>query len=333
MKSATIVIPNWNGMQFLKTCMDSLRIQDTDDFETLVIDNASEDGSAEFLRENYPEARVEVMRENLGFAGGVNEGILRCGSEFVILLNNDVECDRSFVSSLLRAIKSDEKIFSVSSKMIRFRERELLDDAGDLYTVLGYQAQRGTGQRADDPKYNRRCSVFSACAGAAIYRKRVFDEIGLFDTSHFAYLEDIDVGYRALIYGYKNIYEPSAVVYHIGSASSGGVKYNDFKVKLSARNNQYLLYKNMPGFFRALNALPLAAGRAYKRRFFKKRGFSAAYEEGLRLGRENRKKLRKVAFRASHFRNYIKIEAMEIRFAFVYISEYLSRRKAKRRDG
>ena len=210
--------------------------------------------------------------------------------------------------------------------MIRFYDRTKLDDAGDLYTVLGYQAQRGTGRPADDPRYLKPAGVFSACAGAAIYRRSVFDEIGLFDVMHFAYLEDIDVGYRALIYGYKNRYEPSAVVYHVGSGASGAVQYSDFKVRLSARNNRYLIYKNMPGFFRGVNALPLFIGGLVKRRFFKKRGFSEAYEEGRALAVKDREKLKKVPFSASHLMNYVKIEFLEIGYTFTYVFEYLLRR-------
>ena len=233
MKNVTVVIPNWNGMRFLKTCLDSLRRQDTDDFETLVVDNHSEDGSVEFIRAHYPEVRLIVHEENLGFTGGVNAGIEASESPYVLLLNNDTECDPGFVRALFTAIDRDPRLFSVSSRMIRFGERDVLDDAGDLFTVLGYQAQRGTGQPVRDPKYLKPNRVFSACAGAAIYRKSVFEEMGAFDPDHFAYLEDVDVGYRAMIYGYRNVYEPSAVVYHVGSASSGEVQYSDFKVRLT----------------------------------------------------------------------------------------------------
>lgn len=329
MKKTTVVIPNWNGMKFLKTCMDSLRTQDTDDFEILVIDNASEDGSVEFLRREYPEARVEVMEKNLGFSGGVNEGIRLSETPYVLLLNNDVEAEPGFVRELTESIERYPRAFSVSSKMVRFAERELLDDCGDIYTLLGWQAQRGTGQRTDDPKYNKPCKVFSACAGAAIYRKEVFEEIGLFDLDHFAYLEDIDVGYRAKIYGYENRYEPKAVVYHIGSGTSGAVQYSDFKVKLSARNSIYLINKNMPALQRGLNALPLWIGRKIKAKFFEKRGFKAAYEEGLKEGRANKNNVRKVPFSMKHLGHYISIEGLLIKYLFVYVFEYLKRHQGE----
>ena len=325
MKKTTVVIPNWNGIDYIRVCLDSLRAQDTDDFEVLVIDNASADGSDRVVEEEYPEVRLARMPENLGFSGGVNEGIRRTETPYVLLLNNDIECDPGFVRNMTRAIEEDTRIFSVSARMINYRERELLDDCGDFYTVLGWGAQRGVGQKVTDPRYLRPAKVFSACAGAAIYRTAVFSEIGLFDTDHFAYLEDIDVGYRARIYGYENRYEPTAIVYHWGSGSSGAVKYSDFKVRISARNNIWLCWKNMPAFYRGLNAFPLWLGRTLKRRFFKNLGFEKAYDEGIREGYEKRKGTKKVPYSWKHFGNYLKIECALIGNTFVYLSEYLRR--------
>ena len=325
MKKTTVVIPNWNGMKYLKTCLDSLKGQDTDDFEVLIVDNASEDGSVAFIRENYPAVRLIVNEKNLGFSGGVNIGIEACDTPYVLLLNNDVECSPHFVRALTEAIERDPKAFSVNPKMVNYRERDLLDDCGDLYTVLGWQAQRGVAQKTDDPRYAKPKKVFSCCAGASIYRRAVFDEIGLFDLSHFAYLEDIDVGYRALLYGYRNLYEPSAVVYHIGSGSSGAVKYSDFKVRISARNTIYVAYKNMPAFQRAVNALPMYAGRKLKQRFFKDLGFEKAYLEGVREGLNTRKNLKKVPFLWSRFFRYFYIEGLLIKNTFTYVNEYRRR--------
>ena len=329
MAKTTVVIPNWNGMAYLKTCMDSLEKQDDCDFETLIIDNASEDGSSAFLREHYPWARVEVMPENLGFAGGVNEGIRLTKTPYVLLLNNDVEVEPHFVKALEDAIDRDPKIFSVSSKMIKFRERHLLDDTGDRYTVIGWQAQRGTALPVTRKHYNHPASVFSACAGAAIYRMSVLQEIGAFDPAHFAYLEDIDLGWRARIYGYKNRYEPSAVVYHIGSASSGAVTYSDFKVRISARNSQYIVYKNMPAFQRFLCAFPMWIGRKVKKRYFDRLGFGEAYQEGLQEAEGDREKLKKVPYKAAHFWNYVKIQCRMTSDTFVYAIEYAQRKIAR----
>lgn len=329
MKKTTVVILNWNGMRYLKICLDSLRAQDTDDFEILIIDNASEDESVAFIRENYPEMPVEVMESNLGFSGGVNEGIKRCKTPYVLLLNNDVELDPAFVRCMTAAIEKSDRIFSVSSRMVNYRERDILDDAGDLYTILGWGFQRGVGQKVTDPRYLKPCKVFSACAGAAIYRRAVFDEIGMFDLMHFAYLEDIDVGYRAKIYGYESRYTPDAIVYHVGSASSGATKYSDFKVKISARNGIFLAHKNMSPLQRVLNAFPLYVGRAVKRRFFVKNGFVESYDAGIKEGLERRKETRVVPYTLKHAGNYIAIEFQLIGNTFIYVAEFLKRRLKK----
>ncbi|MBR3642812.1 MAG: glycosyltransferase family 2 protein, partial [Parasporobacterium sp.] len=184
----TVVIPNYNGKRFLKKCLESLEKQTYTHFETLIIDNASSDGSAEYIKANYPWAEVVVMRRNLGFAGGVNEGIRLCRTPYVLLLNNDTESDPEMIRELVRAMESSEEIFSVSCRMIQYHNRKLLDDAGDLYTLLGWAVQRGVGQSLSN--YKKQDAVFSACAGAAIYRKYILDRIGYFDETHFAYLED-----------------------------------------------------------------------------------------------------------------------------------------------
>ena len=137
----------------------------------------------------------------------------------------------------------ERNCFSMEAKMIQMREPEKLDGAGDYYCLLGWAFARGKDQPVE--KYQKCDRIFSACAGAAIYRKELLEKIGLFDEAHFAYLEDVDVGYRANLYGYRNLFAPDAAVYHAGSAVSGS-RHNPFKVELTARNNLYLIYKNMP---------------------------------------------------------------------------------------
>ena len=157
--------------------------------------------------------------------------------------------------------------------------------------------------------------------GRAIYRRELFEKIGYFDEMHFAYLEDIDVGYRAKIAGYDNIYCPTAVVYHVGSGTSGS-KYNSFKVKLAARNNVYLNYKNMPLFQLVLNALPIGLGMAVKFGFFKKMGFAKDYAEGVKEGFATAGKCRKVPFRWKNFFHYVGIEAELIWGTLLYVWEF-----------
>lgn len=333
--------------------MAALDKQSAGDFCVLIVDNGSADGSVQWIEENLPgfvrirpgeklpaepERRktdsgcqgypiyLMEMGENTGFSGAVNAGIRASCTEYVILLNNDTEPEPDYIRELEKAMEGSPRIFSVSSKMIQLYEKRLMDDAGDLYTVIGWAFQRGVDQRSSG--FTRPRRVFSACAGAAIYRRAVFDEIGYFDELHFAYLEDLDVGYRARIAGYENWYCPEAVVYHVGSGTSGS-KYNPFKVRLAARNSVYLNYKNMPLLQLAVNALPLAFGYAVKIRFFSKRGFGADYRAGLKEGFSTLKKCRRVPFRVRNLGRYLRIEWELIVNTFIYASDLIKRRVIK----
>lgn len=324
-KRATIIIPNYNGLRFLEPCMTALSRQTCQDFAVLVVDNGSEDGSVEWLKKQGISAIF--LKENTGFSGAVNAGICAVDTPYVILLNNDTEAEPEYVEELLKAIEASPRIFSVSPRMLQLYHRDLVDDAGDMYSIMGWAYQRGVGQEAD--RYDRPCHIFSACAGAAIYRREIFDEIGLFDEMHFAYLEDLDVGYRAKIAGYYNRYCPSSVVYHVGSGTSGS-KYNSFKVKLAARNNVYLNYKNMPALQLLVNSLPIALGILGKYLFFKKRGFEKDYLEGIKEGILTGQKAKKVPFSKENLSNYLAIEWELIYGALLYIYEF-SRRQIRKR--
>lgn len=324
MKKTTIIIPNYNGLHFLPPCFAALEAQTVHDFEVLVVDNGSADGSQAWLTEhNIPSI---FLPENTGFSGAVNVGIRAAKTPYVILLNNDTEPLPSYVEELERAIEASPRIFSVSPKMIQLYHKDLIDDAGDMYSLLGWAYQRGVGQETE--RYNRSCHIFSACAGAAIYRRQVFEKIGYFDEMHFAYLEDIDVGYRAKIAGYYNWYCPKAEVYHVGSGTSGS-KYNSFKVRLAARNNVYLNYKNMPAVQLLLNSIPLLAGIGVKYMFFRKRGFGKDYVSGIWEGIRTVRRTKKVPYDRKHLQNYLAIEWELIYGTALYIYEF-SRRQIRK---
>lgn len=322
----TVIVPNYNGMKFIDICLAALEKQSIKEFKTLVIDNGSSDGSIEFIRNKYPKVHLVERGKNYGFSNAVNTGIQMSDTPYVILLNNDTQVEEFFVEELVKAIKKNPRYFSCSSKMLNFAERHLLDDAGDLYTIVGWQFQRGVGR--SETSYNRPVKIFSACAGAAIYRREIFEKIGYFDEGHFAYLEDIDVGYRARIHGYKNVFCPSARVYHVGSGTSGS-KYNDFKVKLSVRNSVYLNYKNMPLLQLIVNALPLLMGYFVKWLFFIRIGFGKTYVDGLKEGLTTLSSCRKVPFRWKNLKNYLKIQLELICNTLLYIYEFIMRRSMK----
>mgnify|MGYP001297155929 FL=1 len=321
----TIIIPNYNGLSFMEPCFEALEAQTMKDFKILVVDNGSTDGSVEWLKER--EIPSIFLPENTGFSGAVNVGIRAADTPYVILLNNDTKVAPHYVEALERAMDRSEKIFSVSSKMIQMYHPDLMDDAGDMYSVLGWAFQRGVGR--PEKLYKKSCRVFTACAGAAIYRREVFETIGYFDEMHFAYLEDIDVGYRARIAGYDNIYCPAALVWHVGSGTSGS-KYNSFKVKLAARNNVYLNYKNMPCLQLIINAIPIAAGIFVKYSFFRKLGFGKDYLEGLKEGIRTAKKCKKVAYRPERLKNYLAIELELLAGTFLYVYEFAVRQIEKK---
>ena len=323
----TIVIPNYNGKHFMEPCLSSLSEQTYKDFHILVVDNASSDGSIEYMEENYPDIELIKLQKNYGFSKAVNIGIQHSRTPYVILLNNDTTVDTRYVEEMVKAIEKSPKIFSVSSKMIQMYHPELIDSAGDLYTLSGWGVCRGCGRPVSN--YTKYDEIFTACAGAAIYRRSVFDEIGYFDENHFAYLEDIDIGYRARIYGYYNMYCPTALVYHVGSGTSGS-KYNSFKVKLAARNNLYLNYKNMPALQLVLNFIPLAIGYFVKYLFFCKIGFGEDYKEGFIEGLQTAKLQKKVKFQFKHLGNYLLIEIDLIKYTFDYIKDWFSRKLFKK---
>lgn len=305
MSKVSVVIPNYNGKHFLEECLLSLRQQNIDDYEVVLVDNGSKDGSVSFVKEHYPEVRLIELKRNYGFCKAVNAGIKKVDSEYVILLNNDTKAEENFIKELIAAMEEHPKCFSGQAKMLQMSQPELMDDGGNYYCALGWAFACGKGKPAKDYTEPRR--IFAACAGAAIYRRELFEEIGYFDETHFAYLEDIDIGYRARIAGYENRFIPQAIVHHAGSGTTGS-KYNDFKIRYSSRNSIYLIYKNMP-FLQILINIPfLIAGYVAKMIFFGKKGYLGEYMAGIRSGFQLIKKGGKVKFKMKNMKNYIMIQ-------------------------
>lgn len=313
MKKSTIVIPNFNGMQYIQTCLESLYTGTTKEIAVIVVDNASTDGSMELVRDRFPQVKLVVNQTNTGFSHAVNQGIRLSRTPYVILLNNDTQADLSFVHELEKVMDNDKRkrFFSASAKLVSLYDKEKTDDAGDYYCALGWAFARGKGKCAAD--YDKDCDIFASCAGAAIYRRELLEEnqVGLFDEEHFAYFEDIDIGYRAKIFGYRNRFAANSIVYHAGSATSGS-RYNAFKTRLASRNSVYLIYKNMPVLQILLNLPLLITGFLVKMLFFVRKGMGRDYLTGLwkgiRLlagpaGRKHRQR-----FEKKRIRNYVLIQ-------------------------
>lgn len=304
----TVVIPNYNGRNYLQDCLTSL-LEGSEVPAIIVVDNGSADESAAMVKEKFPMVKLIALPENRGFSAAVNIGIRETGTEYVFLLNNDTVVLKDTIEELEAAMERHPKAFSVAAKMLQMKNPELIDSAGDFYCASGWAFARGKDRKNE--AFSKETSVFSACAGAALYRKAVFEKIGDFDENHFAYLEDIDVGYRAKIYGYRNYYAPASVVLHAGSGSSGS-RHNKFKVDLSSRNSIYLIYKNMPVLQVLLNLPFLLLGYLVKILFFQKKGLGADYMKGLgkgfRLAFSGKGREHKVKFSMKHFGNYVIIQ-------------------------
>ena len=334
-----IVIPNYNGLRFLDDCMNVIDAQTVDHFLTLVIDNGSGEEDTKWLKSWQEKDKVHrkliLNEENLGFSGAVNQGIrfaMEHNIEFTLLLNNDTKVAPDFVEVLENRMDKDskKKVFAISSKMVKMHDPSIMDDAGDQMTVLGWQFQRGLDEPSSLKRWNTESEVFSACAGAAMYRTEHFEKVGLFDENHFAYLEDIDLCYRAQLYGFKVLYCPEALVHHVGSGTSGS-KYNAFKVRLSARNSLYLLYKNLPLFMVILNILPILAGYLIKILFFTKKGFVKSYMEGIFEAFSKFKTLKRAKINEVPPMRYLTLELRLIAATFEYASRLMRRYSPKAR--
>ena len=324
----SVVTPNYNGLKFLNMYFESLAIQSRFIEEIIIVDNGSKDGSIEFIEEfidsyNYSiPIKLIKNEDNLGFAAAVNQGIKASSSEFIYSINNDVELEYNTIETLINAMKTSisngERPFSCASKMIQFHDRTLIDDAGDEYTILSWTKKSGDGVAVDLDKYNKKREIFTSCAGAALYRKSVLEEIGMFDDNFFAYVEDIDLGYRARINGYKNYFIPESIVYHYGSGTSGS-RYNEFKIKLAARNNIWLIYKNFPWPQKVVNFVFYFLGFLIKYLFFVKKGYGNVYLSGIKEGLNDKNKINKTKFKKSNWKNYFKIEWKLIKNTFEYL--------------
>ena len=303
----SVVTPNYNGERFLKNFLESLNEDSEYIGEVIIIDNGSSDASLDYLKSNafnFPIVLIE-NKENLGFAPAVNQGILKARNELIFSINNDTEIKKGSIKALTDLITSANDIFSVQAKMLQYDNKELIDDVGDEYNLLAWTKKTGENHRSSE--YEDVRDIFSSCAGAAMYKKSILNEIGLFDDNFFAYMEDVDLAIRSRINGYRNLLCPDAIVYHIGSATSGS-RYNEFKVKLAARNNVWVVYKNFPIPLKIVNFIFLFFGFLIKYLFFVKKGFGSTYLAGIREGLSARGKINKVKFESKNIKNYFKIE-------------------------
>lgn len=241
MPRASVIIPTWNGVEILQHALASLARQRFRDFEVVVVDNGSTDGTLRFLRDRHPEVRVVAFPENRGFAVAANAGIKVAEGEVLVLMNNDIEADPEWIGALVGGMDRYADAGACASKMLSWADPSRIDSAGDDLGLFAYAIGHG---QPDGPAFGRTGEVFSACAGAAAYRRSVLEEVGLFDERFFAYLEDVDLGARIQLSGWRCVYLPDAVVHHRGSATANRVPA--LKLRLLMRNSLIVFFRYMP---------------------------------------------------------------------------------------
>lgn len=240
---ASVIIPNWNGKHLLKTCLRSLYKQTLKKIEIIVVDNGSTDGSVQYVKKDFPGIQVISLDKNYGFAKAVNEGIKKSKAKLIMLLNNDTEVDKDCLKFLTEAIMVHRDVGFVAAKMLNFYHRDIIDAAGDFIDEVGHANNIGLGEK-NCPKFNKSGYTFLVTGGGGIFKRAIFQRIGLLDENYFAYFEDVDLCLRAQFQGYRGWYEPKAIIYHIHKATSS--KNIAFLEYLQFRNMTQTIIKDFP---------------------------------------------------------------------------------------
>lgn len=241
--AVSVIVLNFNGRQWLAPCLDALATQEgAPSFETILVDNASRDGSAAYVRGAYPEVRVLETGANLGFAAGNNAGARIAQGHTLVFLNNDTEAAADWLARLTASLSARPACGMATSRIVRLDDPSRVDSAGDGYLRAGGAFKRGHGGRAGD--YAQPGEVFGACGAAFAIRRDVFDALGGFDESFFMVYEDVDLSYRAQLLGHRCWYAADAVVRHAGSATLGVA--SPMAVFYGQRNLEWTWLKNTP---------------------------------------------------------------------------------------
>jgi len=239
----SVIIPNWNGRDLLKDCLKSLKNQSYKNFEIILVDNGSTDGSVEYVKNNFPKVRIISLQKNFGFARAINEGVKVSRAEYIVLLNNDTSVDKEFIKKLIECAELHPEVISVNSKLLNFYNKKIIDGVGILINEVG-QARSIDWQEKDKGQYNSEQYIFGATGGASLFRRESFVKLGLFDENYFMYSEEVDFAFRAQFQRYKSIFCPEAKVFHKHKATakkfSAHVEYWQF------RNMTQTIVKDFP---------------------------------------------------------------------------------------
>ena len=234
---ASVVVVNWNGKHLLTECLDSLFAQSMKDFEVILVDNASTDGSVEFARKNYPKARIIQNKSDVGYAIACNVGAKAAKAGIVVLLNNDTQLERDWLVNLLAPLERDKSIGAVGSKLIFYDNRNFINSIGTFVSVLGFSGSLGDWKPRGD--YSEEAELFAPCGGAVAIRKRLYEKIGGLYEPYFLYEDDVDLGWKVWNAGSRVVLAPDAILYHKYSHLQRPYKYY-----YMTRNKQWSFWKN-----------------------------------------------------------------------------------------
>ena len=238
----SIIIPNYNGKEFIHICLDSVLKQSFEDYEIIVVDDHSTDGSAEYIKLKWRNVHVIPLNRNYGFCHAVNTGIHYAHGKYIALINSDIELDSQWLEHITKAMERRSDAFSINAKILNFYDRNKIDDAGDVYAREGRAFKRGYDQPAE--RYTEVAEIFSASGAASLFKANLLKELNGLDEEFVAYLDDVDLGLRARLIGYKNYFEPLAIAYHMVNRSYK--KRSVLMGSLILKNNMSVIIKDMP---------------------------------------------------------------------------------------
>lgn len=236
----SVIVLNYNGKGHLEACLSSIKRTKYSNFEVILVDNGSSDGSVDLVRKKFKWTKIIANDENLGFAEGNNIGYENSRGKYIVLLNNDTSVDPMWLSEMVKILEKDKKIGACACKVKLFYNRDLLNSAGIELDIYGFAFSRGLPSRnnyeKDTGQYDKLEEVFSAYGAAMMVRRSVIEEVGLFNPDYKMWFEEVDFCWRLRLAGYKIFYTPKAVVYH--------KLFSTRKIAVFSKNQKLFLERN-----------------------------------------------------------------------------------------
>jgi GT2 family glycosyltransferase len=239
----SVVIPSWNGRECLPMILSSLEGQTSSDFDVTVVDNASSDGSVGYVHDEWPRVRVVALAENVGYASAANQGIAATQGAYVALFNDDMEIEASWLERMADELDADPGLGVVTSKILFHGDRNTIYQAGFEYYTYGWCATRGAGE-TDEGQYDQRLPTIGGTGAASVWRREAIERSGGFDADYFMYCEEVDLGLRILLAGYRGLCVPEPVGYHVVGVKTANTPA--VPRRLFYRNQLHTQFKNLP---------------------------------------------------------------------------------------